>query len=452
MRNLLEISKSGLRSAERSLSVTANNIINADTPGYTRQRVEKTPNGMQMTGYSTGLGVNISNVNRLRNEMNDVLLNEKRQDMSYMQHKAQVFERLEATMASDSGNDLDMSISNLLDNFSELATDPQDKSVRNSLLSEAQQLTIKFGDISKNIDRNSELIQDSAIQTIDSVNGILQDINSLNKTISQAQAAGNPDNASLDLRVSKLSELSEMIDYDSQLTDHGEVEIRVGGVKVLDADKAEQLRAEINDVDKTFRLRIGSGKLVEATGGQLGAEIEMYQKEIPDLKQQVDNLASTMVKEINELHSQGFGLEDATHRNFFDPGGTTAADIKVNASLLNNPNHVAASDTVDEAGNGAMAANIAELRNKHVVEGRKLVDFSVDLISKPGIKLSSLNSQIEARDSEINMLNTQQERESGVNIDEELSLMIQYQNAYQGAAKVMSAAQQMYDVLLGLMR
>jgi flagellar hook-associated protein 1 FlgK len=59
---------------------------------------------------------------------------------------------------------------------------------------------------------------------------------------------------------------------------------------------------------------------------------------------------------------------------------------------------------------------------------------------------------MEARDSEIQMLKTQQERESGVNIDEELSLMIKYQNAYQGAAKAMQAAQQMYDTLLSIVR
>ena len=46
------------------------------------------------------------------------------------------------------------------------------------------------------------------------------------------------------------------------------------------------------------------------------------------------------------------------------------------------------------------------------------------------------------------MLQNQQEREAGVNIDEELSLMIQYQNAYQGAAKIMQAAQDMYDTLI----
>ncbi|HBX66961.1 MAG TPA: hypothetical protein DEG32_12710, partial [Balneolaceae bacterium] len=139
-------------------------------------------------------------------------------------------------------------------------------------------------------------------------------------------------------------------------------------------------------------------------------------------------------------------------RNFFDVTNKTAEGIKLNQQLIDDPTNIAASSVAGEAGNGEIATQIAELRSGQLIGGRKLIDYSVDLISTPGIKLSSLNSQIEARDSEIQMLETQQEREAGVNIDEELSLMIQYQNAYQGAAKVMSAAQNMYDTLIGILR
>lgn len=452
MRSLIEISKSGLRSAERSLSVTSNNIVNADTAGYTRQRVDKTPNGMRLNGHNIGLGVNISDVNRLRNQMNDVMLNEKRQNMSFMQNKAQIFEQLQASMASDSGSDLDLSISNLLDSFSELSTDPQDVSVRNSLISEAKQLTVKFGDINSNIDRTSNLIVESTGSSIDAINGLLSEIDSLNKSIAQADAAGSQDNTSLDLRVRKLEELSEFTDYEINPTDTKAIEIRIGGVKVLDEEKASTLKAEINDVDKKFQLRLENGKVVKPQGGQLGAEVEMYQKEIPAVKERLDELAATIVSEFNAIHSSGYGLEDGVSRNFFNPSNTTAATISLNSVLEENPAHIAASDTAGEAGNGEIATQMAELRSEKVIGGRKLVDYSVDLITSPGNNLSSLNSQIEARDSEIQMLTTQQERESGVNIDEELSLMIQYQNAYQGAAKVMSAAQNMYDTLIGILR
>jgi flagellar hook-associated protein 1 len=452
MRTLFEISKSGLRSAERSLSVTSNNIINADTPGYSRQRVDKNPAGMQKTGYHAGLGVNITSVTSLRNEMNDLLLNEKRQDMSFLKEQARIFEQLEASMASDTGGDLDMRIGKLFDSFSELSADPQDLSVRNNLMSEAIQLTSKLGDMSRNIDRTQELVRESAGVSVQSVNHILRDLDSLNKSIRMAEAQGKPDHASLDLQVKKLGELSALVDFDSQVSDTGALELRIGGIKVLDENRAIPLRAEIDDVNKVFRIRVESGKTVNVSGGKLGAEISMYEEEIPDLMQKLDSIASALVNEFNAVHSGGYGLADDTRRNFFNPEFTTAADIRVNEAIRNNHQHIAASSGVGEAGNGETAARIAGLRNDQLIGGRKLVDYAVNLISTPGSNLSNLNAQIEARDSEIQMLEIQQERESGVNIDEELSLMIKYQNAYQGAAKVMSAAQQMYDTLISIVR
>jgi flagellar hook-associated protein 1 FlgK len=452
MKTLFEISKSGLRTAERALSVTSNNIVNANTPGYTRQRVEQSPIGMQKSNFHAGLGVNIVDVSRLRNSMNDVLMNEKRQEMAFMQEKARVFEQLEASMATDTGGDLDLRISRLFDAFSALSADPQDLSVRNNLISEATQLTAKLGDIDRAIKRTSELTMSSAIQTVNSVNTLLADIENLNKSIKLAQAKGNEDMAGLDQRVQKLSELSVLVDFDTNITDTGAVEIQIGGIKVLDENKASFLKPDINDVDKVFRIRLPNGKTVNATGGKLGAEIEMYEKNIPDINKNLDQIAESLVKAFNNIHIQGYGLEDDTARNFFNPDNISASEIQVNNAILNNHNHIAASSVNGEAGNGELAAMLADMRNLPVLNGRKLVDSAVSLISSPGSTLSNLRSQMETREAEINMLNIQQEREAGVNIDEELSQMIKFQNAYQAAARVMSTAQQMYDTLINIGR
>lgn len=452
MRSLFEISKSGLRASERSLSVTSGNIINADTPGYTRQRLDRSPNGMQMSGYQVGLGVNVQSLNRLRNDMNDVLINQKRQDMAFLHYKAEGFEQLESSMVSDTGLDIDLSISKLFDAFLDLSTDPQDLSVRNSLVSEAQQMGDKFADIVRNMDRTSDLILESSYQSIDKINNLLQEINRLNTSITQGAGAGQADNTSLDLRVQKLEELAELVNFDVTKIEHGAVEIRIGGVKVAGLNEVEQLKAEVNDVDKRFNVRIGNGKMLKITAGQLGGEIDMYQNEIPDLRNRLNKLVESIVEQINTVHQQGFGLEDGLQRTFFDPNFATAEDLRLNPDLLTNPNHIASSVNAGEAGNGELAARIASLRNERVIDGRKLVEYSIDLISTPGTNLQALRSREEAREAEINMLVTQQERESGVNVDEELSLMIQYQNAYQGAARVMQAAQQMYDTLLTILQ
>jgi flagellar hook-associated protein 1 len=452
MRTLFEIGKSGLRTAERSLSVTSNNITNANTPGYSRQRVETKPVGMQKTPFHAGLGVNITEVSRMRNEMNDILLNQKRQDMGYLKEQARVYQQLQTTMSTDTGNDIDMRVSRLFDAFAQLSADPQDLSVRNNLISEATQLTLKLSDINQTLERTSELTRDSAITTVNQINKLVQKINNLNKTITQASGQGKPHHASMDERVQTLEKLAELVDFDVTMGDNDAVMLDIGGIKVLDENRAIPFKPEIDDTTKTFRLRLENGKTIESFSGKLGAEIEMYQKGVPEMKEKLDFLSAKLVEEFNNIHSQGYGLEDDTFRNFFDPDFTTAADIRVNGALINNHKHIAASGEAFEAGNSDLAVQMAGLRDQPVMDGRKFVDYSVNLVSLPGTKLSDLNSQIEARDSEIQMLSNLQEQEAGVNIDEELSLMIQYQNAYQGAARVMSAAQEMYDTLIGLMR
>ncbi|SHG13820.1 flagellar hook-associated protein FlgK [Fodinibius roseus] len=456
MRSLFEIAKSGLQSAQHSMSVTSNNIVNADTPGYSRQRVEKSPDGMQMDGYHAGLGVNIDDVSRLRDGMNDVLLNKKKQDMGYLEKKAELYEKLEASVVSDYGEDLDSQVGGLFDNFSELASNPQDVSVRNNLINESQQLTSKLREMSRSTDETSNLVQNFAGKTLDSINSLLGTINELNYSIKQSEAKGQPDHSSLDIRVAKLNELSELVDFESQVTDTGAVQIEIGGRKVLDEDQAYHLKAEVDDVNKKFRLRLENGYVVEPDGGKIGAEIEMYQEGIPEMKEKLNNIASTIVSEVNNIHSSGYGLEDNTQRAFFNPAGTTAEDIELNQALIDNPNHIGASDTAGEAGNGEVASRIADLRNEKIIgdagDNQRLSEYTVGFISKPGEELSRLNSTIEARDSEIQMLKSQQEQTAGVNIDEELSRMIKFQNSYQGAAKVMNSAQQMYDTLISIVR
>jgi flagellar hook-associated protein 1 FlgK len=450
MNRLFEISRSGLESAQRSLTLTSNNIVNADTPGYTRQRVDKTPIGLNTGNTSIGLGVNISTATRLRNDMNDVLTNQKRQEFGFMSYKNQVYERLQASMTTDSGGDLDVRISSFFDMFSELANDPQDTSVRNSLISEAQQLTSKFKNIDQTLSDTGELIADTAQSTITNINQILKDLRTLNDSVVQSTYRGAPDPTSQDMRVKKLEELARLVDFTQTNADSGAIEIRIGGIRVLDDEQAFELKADVSPNDQKFKVRVGVGAIIDISGGELGAQIDMYSNNIPDLRANLDQIAHSLVTEINNIHRTGFGLTDTIGRDFFVASGTQAGTITINPDLIANPDHIAASAIAGEAGNGDVAFQINELRNASLIDGRKIVDQTIEIISAPGSEIYSLASQMETNEAEIAMLQTQQERQSGVNIDEELANMIQYQNAYQGAARVMETARELYDTLLGI--
>ena len=83
-------------------------------------------------------------------------------------------------MVTDYGDDLDTQVGGLFDNFADLASNPQDVSVRNNLISETQQMTSKLRETSLNVSKNSDLVKNFAGKTLDSINNLLGDIDQLN--------------------------------------------------------------------------------------------------------------------------------------------------------------------------------------------------------------------------------------------------------------------------------
>ncbi|MDZ7772911.1 MAG: flagellar basal body rod C-terminal domain-containing protein [Balneolaceae bacterium] len=73
------------------------------------------------------------------------------------------------------------------------------------------------------------------------------------------------------------------------------------------------------------------------------------------------------------------------------------------------------------------------------------------MMTEPGIRINELENRITSRESARQLLVNQQESQSGVNIDEELSDLIKYQNAYQASARVLNEGQKMYDTLLSIL-
>ncbi|MEX0594075.1 MAG: flagellar hook-associated protein FlgK [Balneolaceae bacterium] len=452
MRTLFEISRSGLRHMQRSLSVTSNNVINAETPGYSRQRAISSPAGNQLTGYHIGLGVNATEVQRLRDELNDQILSDKQHSMGFMEQKMSHLQRLEAAMTSDSGSDLDVRLSKFFDSFSDLSSSPQDMSMRNAVASEAVQLTHKLHEMSRSNDRTGELAQDSARSNIEEINGLLRDIHTLNESIRRGEAKGQGDYSSLDLRVAKMEELSRLVGFESQVSGLDSMEIRINGILVVDETSWHELKPEFRTGSEEMHVRLANGKNVHVTEGALGADLEMINDQIPNFRIELDQLAETVVQEVNQVHISGYGLEDDQQRHFFDPTRTTASGIQVRDEILQNHEHIAASTESETAGNGELAIEMASLRDKALFGHRKIGDQAVQMIAGPGREIHQLEAQMESRESEIQMLKNQQEQVAGVNLDEELAMLIQYQNAYQGAARMMTAAQDTYDTLIAMLR
>lgn len=451
MRELLEIGKRGIFANQKALDVIGQNIANASTPGYSRQRVDLEPLDFKRNGMSVGLGVNVVQVTQLRDAIVEDNIRQKEGDLGAFNEQAKIYEQLEVLFASGSENDIDKLITKFFNSFSELSNNPESLALRESVLFSAQNMTGRLNELSGSLDRiKGDLVKDSSL-VIKDINRLTADIARLNVDINRAAASGQPDNNSLDLRVQRLNELSKLVDVNVIYDSYGFAEVRMGNLIVVQADKASVIEPEFDQVNDLFRLRLNNGRTVKGVGGRLGASIDTYEKILPDYKQKLDTLAENLVSKVNALHVNGFDLNDNTGQSFFLSTGTKASSIRVDPTLAEDVTRLAASDTIGAVGNNAVARNIFALLNENnAIEGKSFIEYSLTMASQTGFSLSSLKTRIQSTESSKNMLENQQAAVSGVNMDEELANMIKFQNAYQASARVISTVQQMYDTLLSL--
>lgn len=450
MLDIFEISKNGMLSAQKATSVVSHNIANANTPGYTRQRAELSEQIHRQSGFTLGRGVTIEQVKRLRNDLLDRQIMLKEHELGNLNEQNRIFQQIEGALVSSTGNGLDVGLTDFFNSFSELSNNPQDINLRDNVISKARTLTDMFRDMDGDLEDIDEQALATARSRVDKINTVLKQLADINLDIARAEASGQPDLNSKDRQLEMLKTLAEQTNLDTAYHDDGTVEVRIGGMVVLSGTEAEELHVDADSANRLLRVRMDNGKVLDINKGALAADRYMYEEAIPEARGKLDKIAKSVVEQVNALHLGGYGIADGNQRNFFEPGGTDAGSIALNQAVADNPEHIATSSVAGEAGNNDNALLIADLQNLSLLDGQTLASNAVQMMSDPGIKITELESRINSRQSARQLLVNQQESETGVNIDEELSDLIKYQNAYQASARVLATGQQMYDTMMSI--
>ena len=95
---------------------------------------------------------------------------------------------------------------------------------------------------------------------------------------------------------------------------------------------------------------------------------------------------------------------------------------------------------------------LASLQSEKTLNGNKTSysDAFGQMVNSVGNKTRELNILNLAEAQVLEQTTASVQAESGVNLDEELTNLIRYQQAYQAAGKMMQIASQLFDVLLQL--
>ena len=447
----LEIGRRALLTQQAVLQTIGHNIANVDTPGYSRQRVRITPTFPETNALGQfGTGVSVADVRHVRDLFLGRQFREANKELGSWTAKERTLRQIESFFNEPGDNTLGNAMNRFFDAWSDLSTNP-DATNRRALINRADELVNYFHQLARQLDDLYDAVdRDLAVVTED-INRYTAEIARLNEQIASQELAGDSANDLRDKRDLLIDQLSELIDVRTIDQPNGTATVLMGAMMLVDGNDAFPVEAEVTLEDgKTQRVLKWEGTdiALDNTNGRLAGLLEARDRIIPSYRQQLDELARTIVEQVNELHRAGYGLDNTTGVDFFDPSATDAATIRINTEVRDDINKIAAAAQADGYGQNALA--IAELRNLRVMSGGTMSvhEFYTSLVGGIGIETQEAQSFTDNFELLRQQVENSRQSVQGVSLDEEMANMVKAQQAYNAAARVITSMDQALDTLI----
>ncbi len=307
---LLSTAKDALLSQQLALDVTSHNIANVNTPGYSRQVPElATRNPAPYAGMLLGRGVLVDEISRNTDAFIEKRLQERKTDLMALKEKEVYMNALEGIFNENSQRSLSTVLADFWNAWSDVANNPSGSSERNILYERGELLCESLNGVYSDISNLTDQLNLSLETAVSKVNEIVGKIADLNQQILAQRINGSP-NDLLDKRNQLVTQLAEYLDiryYENEdqsmtvTTGRGYVLVSRSSSYQLDYDNGnirwESSGAANRDITETI------------TGGKMGGWLDMRDEIIPEYKADLNELAKTIIWQVNKLHSLGVGLE-----------------------------------------------------------------------------------------------------------------------------------------------
>lgn len=452
---------SALYAQRRGLDVTGNNIANANTEGYTRQRVNMVANAGPVAPAvfskwnGVGQGVDVTGITRLRDAFLDLRSHQEHATQGNLQMTQTILSRIELGFGEPSDIGLGAQLSEFWSGWDDVANNPTDLAARNALLERASTLTTNLRGTAASLTTLSTDLTDQLRAQTEAVNQMAASIAQLNDNIANSTNAGMNPTDLLDQRDTLVAKLADTIGINVKPTEGGGVDIFVGGTALVRDTVAEALTVDASGGTVTMRW-VKDGYPATIDGGTTSALVAGINDTIPRYLAQLDGVALRLVELVNGAHAEGQDLDGNAGGEFFT--GTGAADITLSDAVRGMPRAIAAAGMGEGAADGSNALRLADfagLRDRPLdpADPAYLAGDGPDLLYRSlivgmGVETEAVNRRSEIQFEITRQVDAARDAQAGVNLDEEMTNMLAYQRAYDAAARFLTSVDQMLDRLI----
>lgn len=510
----LEIGRTGLFVSQRQLDVTAHNIANADTVGYTRQRAATAaldPYSVlmkfaPMERGRVGGGVEVLHVEQIRDKFLDMQIREKNSYWGEWNARAKALSNTEAIFDELSDTGLAKMIAKFFSSMQDIHKEVEPPDLRKNMQINAEMLCDKIHEYYDRLISDQKMLDKEYEAMETKINQIADDIAKYNELIFGYELTGEFANDLRDKRNLLLDELSTLVDIQYGESGSavpgtpGKLWVTIGGDYLVQHKTVNHvaLDTQANTIageDDVFILiwdpaSANTGN-VNYTSGKMMALEKMRDSDsvddmgIPYMVAQLDILANALATEFNKIHMQGYTMEWTDYAGvlhpsrtgvlFFDqivtPGATPgdpttysfvkAKDLKLSADVdsktIGNEYHIALSDETvhfpdaannTQTGNNKIGLELLEMITRKNIGNGTFEQFLSATVVALAVKMDYAEKTYESYDNVSMMLENQRQSISGVSLDEEMTNMITFQHAYNGAARVITSMDECLDKLI----
>jgi flagellar hook-associated protein 1 FlgK len=438
----LNIALKALQAQQAALDVTAHNVANQNTVGYTRQSASLiAASGITLTsgalnngsGALLGGGVDVQAYVRARDAFTDLQWRVQSTSSSYAATAEETLSSAQVTLQEPGDTGIASQLGDFWDAWQTLVNNPESgpTDARTPLVTTAESLV----DSVKALDTSIKGVQDDATAQFTALIGPNGDVQTLAKQVADLNAqiaretiAGRQPNDLLDARDKAVDDLSALAQVSTTTLPNGSIEVSFGGM-------ATPLVSGIVPPATTSTTDFTGLATMTTPGGKLGAlqDLSASTGQLQSYRDQLKTFVNQMVTSVNTAYAG----------TFFDAAGASGAvsDFAVAPAIVASPATVTANSD-STAGNNDIARAVAALR-----QGTSDKTYT-NLVLSIGSDVKQAMRTNDAAQAVFTTIADKRDSISGVSLDEEVTNMLQFQRGYQAASRVMSTMDDMLDKLI----
>jgi flagellar hook-associated protein 1 FlgK len=461
----------GLTAAQQGMNVAGQNIANAATEGYTRQRVEQSSLAAPARGLfsggalQVGQGVSVDAIARLGNSFLDGSVRSAGAQAGYAGVRSSALQGIEGVLQEPGDNGISTALQGFWSAWQAAANQPSEDGPKGLLLNAANSLTDKISSAYQGLDAQWSRTRAQASDNVDAVNAAAAQVAAYNTTIRSTLAAGGSANELIDARAKLTDKIASLAGGTVREQPDGTVDVLVGGNALVTGGSVRTLALSGSSSDRMgapvqLEWTDRSGLAIPVDGGEIAGALSVLAPAatppstpgsggaIAEAAEKFNNFAVDLATAVNRVHQKGqlpddaLGNPGAVGQDFYTMNGSGPAALRIKAPAD------AAGIALKLPGKGALDTSVSdEISQLGTGPGSPDKAWS-GIVTSIGVQSRGAQQREDLTSAAQASALTGRASQASVSLDEENVSLLANQHAYQAAARVMTAVDEALDVLI----